>query len=65
MHYILLDKKNEQAVNYFEKAVVLEPSSVQYIYAQVLSLDTVGQTQVALNKLKTNIKVATTTQQLK
>lgn len=63
--HLVRTQQHSKALGFFEKAMMLEPSSSQYLYAYILSLDGQGETVNALNKLQKLIVNYTNNQQLK
>ena len=63
--HLVRTQQHSKALGFFEKAMLLEPSSEQYLYAYILSLDGQGETVAALNKLSKLITNYANYQQLK
>ncbi len=63
--HLVRTQQHDKALGFFEKATLLEPSSEQYLYAYILSLDGQGETVNALNKLQQLITNYSNNQQLK
>lgn len=55
LHFVR-QKKLDKAVIYFEEAMSLMPNNAQYAYTYILALDGLGQSNKALEKLKTLLK---------
>ncbi len=63
--HLVRTQQHDKALGFFEKATLLEPTSEQYLYAYILSLDGQGETVNALNKLAKLITNYSNNQQLK
>ena len=63
--HLVRTQQHNKALNFFEKATLLEPSSEQYFYAYILSLDGQGDPIKALNELQKLITNYENNQQLK
>jgi len=63
--HLVRTQRHLKALDFFEKATILEPNSAQYLYAYILSLDGQGDSIVALNKLQKLIGNYSDNQQLK
>jgi len=63
--HLVRTQRHLKALDFFEKATLLEPNSAQYLYAYILSLDGQGDSIVALNKLQKLIGNYSDNQQLK
>ncbi len=51
LHFVR-QKKLDKAVSYFEKAMIKMPNNSQYAYTYILTLDSLGQSEKALEQLK-------------
>ena len=58
-------QQHSKALEFFERATLVEPQSPQYLYAFILSLDGQGETVKAVNKLQKRIGSYSDNQQLK
>lgn len=63
--HLVRTQQHSKAISFFEKATLLEPSSAQYFYAYILSLDGQGETANSLKKLQKQIGNYSEIQQLK
>lgn len=50
--YLVRRQQHSKSISFFEQAMLLESKNQQYLYAYILSLDSVQQTDVAIQKLK-------------
>jgi predicted CXXCH cytochrome family protein len=53
--HLVRTQQHANAIHYFERATSLDTGAEQYLYAYILSLDSQGDTKIALNKLQQQI----------